>query len=58
VRTTFDEALGLRLCRSYVRGDAARFKQLLTGQFVPADLESIQSPVDVGIHDSPRRGVE
>jgi hypothetical protein len=31
---------GLRLCRGYVRGDVARFKQLLTGQFVPADLET------------------
>jgi hypothetical protein len=31
-------AEGLLLCRAFVRGDAARFKELLTGQFVPADL--------------------
>ena len=29
---------GLLLCRAFVRGDAARFKELLTGQYVPADL--------------------
>jgi hypothetical protein len=29
---------GLRLGREFVCGDAARFKELLTGQFVPADL--------------------
>ena len=31
---------GLRLCRGFVGGDPVRFKQLLTGQFVPADLEA------------------
>ena len=29
---------GLRLGREFVRGDPARFKQLLTGHFVPEDL--------------------
>jgi hypothetical protein len=29
---------GLRLCSAFVRGDAARFKRLLTEQLVPADL--------------------
>jgi hypothetical protein len=31
---------GLRLCRLFVDGDAARFKRLLTEQLVPADLEA------------------
>jgi len=29
---------GLPLCRSFVRGDPARFERLLTEQFIPADL--------------------
>jgi hypothetical protein len=29
---------GLRLCAAYVRGEPARFKQLLVGQLLPADL--------------------
>ena len=31
---------GLRLGREFVRGDPARFKQLLTGHFVPEDLRA------------------
>jgi hypothetical protein len=31
---------GLRLAREFVQGDVPRFKELLTGQFVPVDLEN------------------
>ena len=31
---------GLRLAREFVRGDLSRFKELLTGEFVPDDLEN------------------
>jgi hypothetical protein len=32
---------GLRLCRGHVDGDPARFEQLITEQFLPADLATV-----------------
>lgn len=35
---------GLRLCRSFVGGDPARFTRLVTEQLVPADLQAASGP--------------